>query len=280
MKAAKPRAKQKVRLSRFFHNRRNITIICVIFVLLLAGSSLAIVLNQKSGVTPAAIEQQSTNTIDDKNEVSEHPQDTTSTPSPQTSEPALSMKLTGQSTLDNKFDLSWKTSGLPEGTRTTLLFSRETSSPNTYNFSNGEKKTSFVDIRGKQSFTWDYPDGQTVWFRLCAYNLDDSFGQEELLCNVGVSNVISYQAPYVAEKIVQPGVISLAAEGTVLSWTHEGTAPFGFIVIGLSFVDFKASTTSTSMNIGSTPSNYDYFYVCKKGYYEQTDCSDGISVDR
>jgi hypothetical protein len=196
------------------------------------------------------------------------------------SKPTVVMNLAGQKTAENKFELSWSTSGLPEGTHTTLLFSRKTSNPNIYDFSNGENETSFVDIGGRQNFTWDYPDGQTVWFRLCAYNLDAFFGQEELLCNVGASNVISYQAPYVAEKIVQPGAINLTAEGTVLSWTYEGTAPFGFVVIGLSFVDFKASTTSTSLDIGNTLNSYDYYYVCKKGYHEQINCSEGISIDR
>jgi hypothetical protein len=99
---------------------------------------------------------------------------------------------------------------------------------------------------GKKSYTLFDGDGNTYYYRLCAYR--------EGKCS-SYSNAVSVGTKKKEKPVVESGAVNLSISGSTLSWTFAGTAPYGFkVVVG-------------------TASNPTYESNIKKLY------TDGLSVD-
>lgn len=161
---------------------------------------------------------------------------------------------------------SWKVNGIDTSKGYKLVRSSKTTTP-TY----PGNSVAYIDA-GKSSYTLFVGEDMTYYYRICAYR---SSGCESYSNTVTVTTLKKVKEPVVA------GAVSAALTGNVLSWSFQGTAPYGFkIVVGSSSGPTyennikKYFTEATSLELPSgdfsTGSTY-YLKVCK---YNDGGCTD------
>jgi hypothetical protein len=111
---------------------------------------------------------------------------------------------------------SWKVSGVDTSKGFKLVKSKSSQTP-TY----PENSAAYIEA-GKSSYNLYLGDGKTYYYRICAYRGDscDSY-----------SNTVTVTTPVKEVEKPVSGVVTLALNGNVASWTSTGTAPPGFKLV-------------------------------------------------
>lgn len=120
-------------------------------------------------------------------------------------------------TTEKGIRVNWSSKGVSTSYGYKVVFSSKDSTP-TY----GEDSSKFVEA-GSSTILLELTDGKTWYVRVCSYRGDAG-------CKF-YSNTVTLKAPFVEKEKVVSGAVSASLDGSVLSWTFSGTAPYGFKVV-------------------------------------------------
>lgn len=184
------------------------------------------------------------------------------------------IKLSGN-TVDGGVKFSWTVSGVSTSSGFKLVKSKDSTTP-TY----GKDSGVYIDGSTTRSYTWGIKDGNTYYFRICAYRPDQGS------CD-SYSNAIQVATPSKpASETITPGPLSLSINSGTASWSVGGTAPHGFKLVmstssGPTYPGNSKKYVSpgeTSTSLPSVDPGTWYVRVCKYTGDGCTDYSNEVAI--
>lgn len=118
--------------------------------------------------------------------------------------------------------LTWTTSGVSGNDGFKVVRSKDDSTP-TY----GQNEAQFVGADAREH-KWHDTTGKSFYYRVCVYKAGK--------CS-NYSNTVQVKSPYVPPVDVVSGAVTLSNNGSTISWSYSGTAPYGFKLLASTSVN-------------------------------------------